>query len=59
MIKAIIFDFGSVLFKTQWEGINKDFLEKFGFSILIEDNKEYIEIYRNSETGKTAGCCRI
>jgi len=54
MIKAIIFDFGSVLFKTQWEGINKDFLEKFGFSILLNNNSKHIQIYRNSETGKTS-----
>jgi len=45
MIKAIIFDFGSVIFKTDWPGVDKDFIKKYGKSILVKGNKELEEVY--------------
>jgi 2-haloacid dehalogenase len=50
MIKAIIFDFGSVIYKTDWKGVNKDFKEKFGFEILLENKKDeaLINIYNGA-----------
>mgnify|MGYP001577106967 CR=1 FL=1 len=54
MIKAIIFDFGSVIYKTDWESLNKEFKEKFKISIrLTEHNdEELLRIYRDSDIGK-------
>ena len=54
MIKAIIFDFGSVIYRTNWEGINRDFIEKFGFEIWLKNknDKELVRIYEDSNIGK-------
>lgn len=50
-IKAIVFDFGSVIFKTNWEGVNKDFLKKYGKGILVRGNKELEEVYIKTKAG--------
>ncbi len=54
MIKAIIFDFGSVIYKTDWKKLNKHFLKKFGFDILFENKNddELVRIYKMSDIGK-------
>ena len=54
MIKAIIFDFGSVIYKTDWESIIKEFKEKFNVSIHLADgaDEELLRIYRESDIGK-------
>jgi len=54
MIKAIIFDFGSVVYKTKWEKMNKFFFDKNGFNILVGncDDEELIRIYNESDIGK-------
>ena len=59
MIKAIIFDLGGVVYKTNWDGLNKDFRDKFGFDIrpfkskdLVND-KNLIGIFKDSIIGKT------
>ena len=54
MIKAIIFDFGSVIYKTKWKELNDFFSEKNGFSVLIanSEDEELIRIYRDSDVGK-------
>src|SRR3989344_3311262 len=46
MIKAIIFDFGSVVYRTDWKKVNEFFKERNGFGILIQDTKDE-EIIRN------------
>lgn len=58
MIKALIFDFGSVVYKTEWKKLNQFFVEKHGFSILLEEKtdeklkEELIKIYMDSEVGR-------
>lgn len=54
MIKAIITDFGSVLYKTKWKKIDKEIFKKHKIHILIEDKRygELIKIYRESDLGK-------
>jgi len=54
MIKAIIFDFGSVIYKTDWEKLDAYFKKLNGFSIRIAESKdeELIKIYRDSDIGK-------
>jgi len=54
MIKAIIFDFGSVVYRTDWKKVNEFFKERNGFGILIQDTKdeEIIRIYKESDVGK-------
>lgn len=54
MIKAIILDFGSVIYKTDWESLTKEFKEKFHKSIhlLEHDDEELLRIYRDSDVGK-------
>jgi len=54
MIKAIILDFGSVIYKTKWGKMNEYFSEKNGFSILIgnSEDPELIRIYSESDVGK-------
>lgn len=53
MIKAIIFDFGKVVYKTDWRCVNEIFKERNGFDILIKlDDKELVRIYNESDTGK-------
>lgn len=53
MIKAIIFDFGSVLFKTDWKEIDSDFIKKYRKSIRIGENQELVKIYLDAEVGKS------
>jgi putative hydrolase of the HAD superfamily len=54
MIKALIVDFGGVIYKTQWESVNQYFSERNGFNILVGDtqDKELIRIYNESDVGK-------
>ncbi|MAG10707.1 hypothetical protein CMI44_00120 [Candidatus Pacearchaeota archaeon] len=54
MIKAIILDFGSVIYKAKWEKMNDFFFEKNGFNILVGGAKdqELIRIYTESDVGK-------
>jgi FMN phosphatase YigB (HAD superfamily) len=54
MIKAIILDFGGVIYKTNWEKFNKFFINKYGFSILLKDlnDEELVRIYKESDLGK-------
>src|SRR3989344_8032582 len=54
MIKAIIFDFGRVIYKTDWESLNKEFEKKFKVSIRLTDksDEEHLRIYRESDIGK-------
>lgn len=54
MIKAIIFDFGSVIYKTKWKELDEFFSKKNGFSVLIANSNddELIRIYRDSDVGK-------
>jgi len=54
MIKAIILDFGSVIYKTKWKDMNNFFFEKNGFNILVGGSKdqELIRIYKESDIGK-------
>ncbi len=53
MIKAIIFDLGSVVFKEDWIGLNKEFFEKFGISTLIRTKygKRIQKIYDDALVG--------
>ena len=53
MIKAIIFDFGSVLFKTDWKEIDKDFVQIYQKSIRIGENPELVKVYLDAEVGKS------
>src|SRR4030043_965307 len=54
MIKAIILDFGSVIYKTDWEKLDAYFKKLNGFSIRVAESKdeELIKIYRDSDVGK-------
>jgi len=54
MIKVIILDFGSVIYKTKWEKINEFFYQKNGFNILFgkSEDAELIRIYSESDVGK-------
>ena len=52
MIKAIIFDLGKVLFKTDWEGLERDFKTQFEFSPLVGNDKKAQEIGKRVEIGK-------
>jgi len=47
-------DFGSVIYKTDWEKADKYFKKLNGFSIRINENKdeELIKIYRDADVGK-------
>jgi HAD superfamily hydrolase (TIGR01509 family) len=45
MIKAIIFDFGNVVFKTDWHRVDHGFIKKYRKSILAKGNKELEEVY--------------
>ncbi len=38
MIKAIIFDIGSVCFNMDWKKVNEEMIKKFGISTLIRSN---------------------
>lgn len=54
----MIFDFGSVIYRTDWDGADRRFYEKQGFHIRISDVKdvrlreELERIYAGSDTGK-------
>lgn len=50
-IKVIVFDFGSVIFKTNWEGVNGNFLKKYGKGVMVKGNKELEEIYIKTNAG--------
>ena len=52
MIKCIIFDFGNVLFRGDWEEASKAFEKEEGFSILFRGNRELEEIYEKVNIGK-------
>ena len=54
MIKAIVLDFGGVIYKTKWKEVNDFFFKKNGFDILVgnSNNKELIQIYNESDIGK-------
>ncbi len=53
-MKSLIFDFGSVIYKTQWDKLNDFFMNKHGISLLISQtsDQELIRIYRDSDVGK-------
>ena len=51
MIKAIIFDFGRVIFKTNWDGVNQDFIKKYGKGILVQNNEELGKVYHKTNAG--------
>ena len=54
MTRAVIFDFGDVMFRVSWPEVNKLFSERNGFDILLGDDpdKELREIYLNLHLGK-------
>ncbi len=52
MIKAIIFDFGNVIFKTDFDKVNKEFIKKYGISVKVNDKLELRKIYLNTEIGR-------
>ena len=53
-IKAIIFDFGSVLFKEDWFALSKDMEKKVGISTLIHNDysKQVGKIWKKATFGK-------
>lgn len=55
MIKIIIFDLGSVVFKEDWEALSKEMVEKMGISTLIrsEYDTDINEEYNKSIIGKS------
>lgn len=54
MIKGIIFDFGSVVYKTNWEKMAGDFFDKFGVNVWMEGikNEKAIDLYKLGNVGK-------
>ncbi|MEK6903691.1 MAG: HAD-IA family hydrolase [Nanoarchaeota archaeon] len=54
MIKALIFDFGSVMYRTNWECMDHHFFQQHGFHIRLGDlpDEKLLEAYRASDTGK-------
>ena len=54
MFKIIIFDLGNVLFKENWERLNKSFLKKFNISTLIRSRygEKIQKIYDKALIGK-------
>jgi FMN phosphatase YigB (HAD superfamily) len=50
MIKALIFDFGSVLYKNDWGKLVPEFKEKFGVDIGLADgkNQALIDLYNKA-----------
>jgi len=54
MIKVIIFDLGSVIFKEDWISLNEEFIKKFGISTLIRSNYglEIQKVYDDALVGK-------
>jgi len=55
MVKAIIFDLGSVCFDIDWEGIDKDMKAKYGISTLIRSSygEEINSLYDNTHKGES------
>ena len=55
MIRAIIFDFGSVLFKENWIKLSKEMEKKVGISTLIHSDygKKVIYEWRKASVGKS------
>ena len=53
MIKAIILDFGNVIYKTEWNKMNEFFFNKNRFNLLFGDSndEELIKIYKDSDIG--------
>lgn len=43
---------GSVVYRTDWDKLNKQFKDKFGFDIRLFNNEKLIEIYNNTNIGK-------
>ena len=54
MIKVIMLDLGSVIFKEDWEGLNEEFIKKFGVSTLMRSSygQEIQNVYDDALTGK-------
>ncbi len=54
MIKGIIFDFGSVIYKTDWDKMCVEFLDKFRINIRLEGlkNERAKDLYRLGSIGK-------
>ncbi|MBI2449828.1 HAD-IA family hydrolase [Candidatus Pacearchaeota archaeon] len=59
MIKAIIFDLGGVIYITNWDGLNRDIRNRFGFDIrpfkneILVKDKDLINIFIDAVIGKT------
>lgn len=55
MIRAIIFDFGSVLFKEDWIKLSKEMKKRVGISTLINTDygKKVIHEWRKASVGKS------
>jgi len=54
MIKAIIFDLGNVIYRTNWDGLNKMFRKKFGFDIRLLKDKRVYKIFKDAKIGKAS-----
>src|SRR3989344_2093376 len=57
MIKGIIFDFGSVVYKTDWEKMCGEFFDKFGINVWMGKmenmkNEKAIDLYNLGNIGK-------
>lgn len=57
MIKAIIFDFGNVVYRTDWGKVGKLFYKKNRFNIIIsktnlEKDKSILKMYKDLNVGK-------
>jgi HAD superfamily hydrolase (TIGR01509 family) len=51
MIKAIIFDFGNVVFKTDWDKMHEEFSKKYNIRTSLSENKEFEEVYHKTNAG--------
>lgn len=54
VIKAIIFDFGSVIYRTDWKKLERYFRKKYGKSLLIGENEELRRVYFLTDIGKSS-----
>ncbi|MCX6748374.1 MAG: HAD-IA family hydrolase [Candidatus Pacearchaeota archaeon] len=54
MIKAIIFDLGSVCVNIDWIKINEEMMKKFGINILVKSSgdEKLIQLYNDTLEGK-------
>ncbi|MEK6811753.1 MAG: HAD-IA family hydrolase [Nanoarchaeota archaeon] len=54
MIKGIIFDFGSVIYKTNWEKMCEELFDKFGINVWMENmkNDKAVDLYKLGNIGK-------